>query len=274
MARKADLPAENTLPALEFALANGCDGFEFDVRGTRDGRCVLCHDPKLKGVVLAETDFTELCLVCGEPLPCLEDVLAGFGDRAYLDIELKQFGNESAVVAALKTHPPQRGYLVSSFDPRVQLRVHELDASIPLGYLCDHKKLLARWRDLPVSVVLPEYPLVSQTLIKEVHAVGKQVFTWTVNREPNLAAFAEWGVDGLISDDPKLLSRVFAGWSLPTKPQNQSHESREDLLNDSSQRLKPNVFGLVTAQLKAVPLQSWFMRPFQLLAKSAPAHLQ
>ncbi len=155
MQRKADLPAENTLAAFEYALAHGCDGFEFDVRTTRDGRSVLCHDPKLKGAVIAETDFAELCRHCGETVPCLEDVLAAFGARAYLDIELKQFGNEPAVVAALIAHPPQRGYLVSSFDPRVLLRVHELDASIPLGYICDHKKQLERWRDLPVASYFP-----------------------------------------------------------------------------------------------------------------------
>ncbi len=58
----------------------------------------------------------------------------------------------------------------------------------------------------------------SQTLLEDLHTAGRQVFTWTVNRGPNLAAFGEWGVDGLISDDPKLLSRVFAGRPLPTKP--------------------------------------------------------
>ncbi len=44
---------ENTLEAFDLALAHGCDGFEFDVRMTRDGRCVICHDPRLRGREIA-----------------------------------------------------------------------------------------------------------------------------------------------------------------------------------------------------------------------------
>ena len=52
-------------------------------------------------------------------LPALEDVLQQFGHRAYLDIELKVSGNEETVVAALQAHPPQRGFIVSSFLPEI-----------------------------------------------------------------------------------------------------------------------------------------------------------
>ena len=38
---------ENTLASFDRALADGCDGFEFDVRLTADGEAVVCHDPSL-----------------------------------------------------------------------------------------------------------------------------------------------------------------------------------------------------------------------------------
>ena len=42
----SNAPYENSLDAFEYALSQGCDGFEFDVRYTRDCRNVLWHDPK------------------------------------------------------------------------------------------------------------------------------------------------------------------------------------------------------------------------------------
>jgi len=42
-----------------------------------------------------------------------------------------------------------------------------------------------------------------------VHARDIQLFTWTVNKRADLLRLAEWGVDGLISDDPKLLAETF-----------------------------------------------------------------
>ncbi|MCU1303492.1 MAG: glycerophosphoryl diester phosphodiesterase, partial [Candidatus Sulfotelmatobacter sp.] len=34
---------ENSLPSFDLALAQGCDGFEFDVRLSADGQAVICH---------------------------------------------------------------------------------------------------------------------------------------------------------------------------------------------------------------------------------------
>ncbi|HZD32598.1 MAG TPA: glycerophosphodiester phosphodiesterase family protein, partial [Candidatus Angelobacter sp.] len=56
----ADLPAENSLAAFEYALAQGSDGFEFDVRHTLDGRNVLWHDADYNGRPIAATDLSQL----------------------------------------------------------------------------------------------------------------------------------------------------------------------------------------------------------------------
>jgi len=207
--RKSNFPAENTLAAFDYALANGCDGFEFDVRHTRDRRSVLCHNTALKRVDVATTDYAGLERRSGYNLACLEDVLARFGGTAYLDIELKVDGNEEAIVAALRAKPPQRGFVVSSFLPDVLLRLHELDPSLPLGYVCDREENLARWSGLPVTTFFPRHDLVSQRLIDDAHARNVKLLTWTVNDSRDLVRLAEWAVDGLISDSPALLSSTF-----------------------------------------------------------------
>jgi glycerophosphoryl diester phosphodiesterase len=202
------VPAENTIEAFNYALSCGCDGFEFDVRFTSDGRSALCHDPKFGGQEVASAEFSGLQRL-GAPITCLEDVLSRFGVTAYLDIELKVGGHEEAIVGAIRAARPMRGFVVSSFLPEVLRRLHELDASLPLGYVCKRGEAAELWSRLPISVFVPQYKLVSQALVDEVHAAGLKLFTWTVNHRRDLVRLADWAVDGLICDDPKLLYQTF-----------------------------------------------------------------
>ncbi len=207
-------PAENSLAAFEYALAHGCDGVEFDVRFTSDRRSALCHDPKFERREVARTEYSGLDRRHPferrrAPMACLEDVLARFGSMSYLDIELKVAGQEETIVAAIKAHLPMYGFVVSSFLPEVLLRLHELDASLPLGFVCKHAEIARQWTRLPVSIFIPHYKLLSQAVVDEVHLAGLKIFTWTVNHQRDLVRLANWGVDGLISDDPKLLRRIF-----------------------------------------------------------------
>ena len=59
---------ENTIASFDRALADGCDGFEFDVRLTADEEPVVCHDPKVGGLRgfprCREASFPS-CPVCG-----------------------------------------------------------------------------------------------------------------------------------------------------------------------------------------------------------------
>lgn len=106
---------ENTFFAFDRALRAGCDGFEFDVRLSSDGRGVVCHDPTLHGVEIAKSSFSALLAACegksnplsnyGPQLHCLEDVLAKYADCAFLDIELKTVGLEEATLKLLARFP-------------------------------------------------------------------------------------------------------------------------------------------------------------------------
>jgi len=206
---RADLPRENSLAAFELALAQGCDGFEFDVRHTRDGRSVVWHDPDYRGREIAASESHELSDPDGIPLAHLEDVLVRFGHRAYLDVELKVSGTEESVVATLRSNPPQRGFIATSFLPEVLQRLHDLDSRLPLGFIFDRRTGLDGWCKLPVRVVLPRCDFITQSLIEEAHHRGLQVMAWTVNNARQMREFADWGIDGLISDDPRLLYQTF-----------------------------------------------------------------
>lgn len=193
---------ENTLESFERCLQQGCDGFEFDVRLAADGAAVICHDPVIAGHEIASTPSSRLAL------PTLDEVLQRFSGRAFLDIELKVAGLEKQLIAALRAHPPQKDYVVSSFLPGVLCAVHELDAGIPLGFLYDRPEQVAP-PALPLAYLIPHFTLVTHELTGQAHAAGRKMVTWTVNRAEDMRRFADWGVDAIISDDTELLVRSF-----------------------------------------------------------------
>ncbi len=192
---------ENTLASFELCLQHGCDGFEFDVRRSADGQAVICHDATTGGMKIAATASNNL------PLPALEDVLRQFAHRAFLDIELKVAGLEAQTLALLLKHPPQKGYVVSSFLPDALAAMHDLDPAIPLGFLCDTRDQLRGWREMPAAWVIPQFLLADRELIKMVHTAGKKVMVWTVNRAERMRELASWGVDAIVSDETELLVR-------------------------------------------------------------------
>jgi len=207
---RCDAP-ENTLAAFDLALKHGAGGFEFDVRLTGDNKLIICHDPKFNGLAIRKHTLKQLQASCSsseELPPSLRDVLERYGHKCFLNIELKVRGMEHAVLRAMKKHPPRHGYFVSSFLPGVLRKLHALDSSLVLGALADTPWQLRRWRTLPVRYVVPHYRLLSARLIERLHAAGKSVVTWTVNDPRFMLRAAELGVDGIISDDTKLLVKT------------------------------------------------------------------
>jgi glycerophosphoryl diester phosphodiesterase len=190
---------ENTLASFELCLQHGCDGFEFDVRLSGDGEAMICHDASVGGISIAKTVAKSL------PLPTLEDVLREFASRAFLDIEVKVAGLESQTLAELRKYPPQKGYVVSSFLPDVLRAIHDLDLAIPLGLLCEDVAQLRGWRETAAQWVIPHFKLVDEELVELVHAAGKRIMVWTVNRAERMCEFAAWGVESIISDETELL---------------------------------------------------------------------
>ncbi len=193
---------ENTIASFDRALADGCDGFEFDVRLTEDEEAVVCHDAKISGYDVSRTMAKQL-----SQLPRLRDVLQRYRD-SFLDIELKVKGLERITLDLFLRHKPRRGFVVSSFQPGSLKSVRTLDATVPLGLICESKTQLRLWNELPVEYVIPQHELLDPELVRKIKGAGKKVIVWTVNDPADIERFAEYGVDGIISDDTSLLCRT------------------------------------------------------------------
>ena len=123
---------ENTLASFDLALAQGCDGFEFDVRLSADGQAVICHDAKTRGLKIAESfrRAVGLALVARS--------LTRYRSTAFLDIELKVAGLETITADLLRQHCS--GYAASwfrRFFPKCSKPSTRMDATIPLGLICE-----------------------------------------------------------------------------------------------------------------------------------------
>lgn len=191
---------ENTIAAFDIALQRGCDGIEFDVRLTVDGHAVICHNSKSAGVVIAKTAGEKIA-----GLPLLDDILARYANRVFLDIELKVTDIEGCLLSALAKQPPKKGYVVSSFLPEALIDLRARNESIPLGLICETRRELQRWPEVPIQYVMVKQSLVTPKLLSDIHSAGKQAFIWTVNKREAMLRLTKWGVDGIISDKAELM---------------------------------------------------------------------
>ncbi len=217
----ADLIAPgNTFESFEAALDKGVHMIEFDVLPASDGRLVLAHDP-----VDAATR---------EPLVTLEEGLDHFASDAYagveLDVDLKAPGYEREVAEALAERGLLDRSLVSSTYMRSMDRLGEVMPGVRRGWSVPRAKrdwtrsplapavygLLLLWRRLlpiqtarliragRIEAVMSHYLLVSPQLVRAVHDAGGEVYVWTVDEPKRIELLTSMGVDGVITNDPRL----------------------------------------------------------------------
>lgn len=147
---------ENSLDAIDRAIAQGADRIEIDVHVSRDGVAFVSHDETTErcgdaALTIATTDALELRevrLTNGEPLPLLSEVCERVAGRAALDVELKATGPHVAerAVAALRETDLLADALFTSFDGPTLRAVRRLGFAGRVGLLVGSKSLSPRQR--------------------------------------------------------------------------------------------------------------------------------
>ena len=64
----------------------------------------------------------------------------------------------------------------------------------------------------------PAFKELTPELLKEAHALGLRVLPWTVNERADMTRLIDWGVDGIITDDPAILRDVMTEKNMPLPP--------------------------------------------------------
>lgn len=179
---------ENTIEAFRAALAvPGCDGLEFDVRGSADGVPIVLHDETLARVQGRPERADELGAAALGRLgvPTLEGVLAAVPPPVFLDVELKGPPLPTVVdVLEAARGADLEGTVVSSFEP------------LPLAWLRGVRPAWPRWLNaddlseltiagalaLGCAGISADRRTIDERSVGRVRAAGLGLGAWTVRR--------------------------------------------------------------------------------------------
>lgn len=212
--------AENTMAAFTEARNQGADGLEIDVQRTADGVLVVFHDEDLSRMTgdnrqLKELRWEELqtLSVQGQhSIPPLSEVLSFCKSHALrLNIELKNSihlypGMEEEVVRAVKEAGLSSGQVIySSFNHRSMQAMARLTSGFSCGLL--YAGILHNPVDYAKTCQAGAiHPMINNLqipgLVRECHAAGLRIHTWTADEDAHIVAALALGVDAIITNEP------------------------------------------------------------------------
>ena len=218
--------AENSVSAMQQAVAHGFEGTEFDVQLTKDDVAIVFHDAKMQGLTICETPFNTLqkqpafTLKSGETVPTLDTFMAACSQALQ---EQRSSEKQTRLFFEIKPHVSavQRHHLIGqiieaigryqlhddiffiSFDLEACMLLAQLVPDIPVAYLEGDLSPAAlkgkgitdidyHWSKF---VDHPEW-------VEEAHNLGMTVNVWTVNTPEKAKEMLRLEVDYITTDCP------------------------------------------------------------------------
>lgn len=238
---RGQVPPGNTLPSFISGLEAGVDVLEGDMRISSDGFVVLGHDSNMEGngctyagpdpapamdaidsLTLAEIEQWD----CHPEIdgiqspPSLADVLDLSAEVGF-NLEFKVLSNDAVDVCmdALSMYDQSCGgclaqrLIVQSFDwTLIEYAKAQFDGGAE-GLFSFRGAVLA-FASVPdeldaasayAQIWSPSHTALTAAQVGAAHAAGMDVVPWTVNEEPRMEQLIQWGVEGIITDEPALL---------------------------------------------------------------------
>lgn len=221
----AHLAQGNTRASFDAALAHCVDMIEFDV---------LSERPDGSGELLVAHDYEDVRLRTPLTLVQALTYLAGaqFANIEF-DLDVKLPGYESRVVDALRDAGLTSRTLLSGMFPSSLARVRAAEPALRLGWsvprvrrdytsdmlmavpalaiLTGYRALLPRRaaRALQmgaVDAIMAHWRVVTPALVRAVASEGGALYVWTVDDAARIEELTALGVDGIITNDPRLFA--------------------------------------------------------------------
>jgi len=218
---------ENTLAAVDRGIIDGADYIEIDVQEDAEGRVVVLHDSDLRRVgatglriwEAAPSDLAEIDIGSwfdsqyrDQRVPTLEEVLELCRGRAKVIIELKYYGHddrlEEKVSEIVERLDMGSEIVVMSLKYDMVKKMKSIRPDWTTGLLT--AKAIGKLTALEADFLAVNTGMARMPFVRSAHAVGKDVFVWTVNDALGMSVMMSRGVDGIITDDPALARAVLA----------------------------------------------------------------
>jgi glycerophosphoryl diester phosphodiesterase len=217
---------ENTMPAFEHAVRLGYRYVETDVHVTADGVLLAFHDDVLDRVTDGQGRIDELpwsvvreAKVDGrEPIPLFADLLHAWPDLR-VNIDPKHDGAVDALARTLRECDAVDRVCIGAFSDERLERVRALLPGVctslgPIGIL--QVGLAARGETIaPLPAPCVQVPtnyldteIVTPAFVEAAHARDMAVHVWTIDDAAEMERLLDLGVDGIMTDRPKLLREV------------------------------------------------------------------
>lgn len=231
---------ENSLEAFEAALAAGADVLEADVHLSRDGHVIVSHDPsgarvageagEIRRSTLLEIKRWDLARAQPKSaqrgavrMPTLDEVLRAF-PSALLNLDVKQREPDMtrALLQTIARHTAEPRVLLTSFEAAITRRLRALRYAGPTGLARAEvaaalfapsplARLLApRGTRMQIPIRAGVLPLAHAAVVRRAHARGLAVDYWVVNDLALAEHLLALGADGIVTDDPRAMARLFA----------------------------------------------------------------
>jgi len=219
---------ENTLESFSYAIGLGSSYIETDVQLSADGIPYIFHDDDLSRLLNMEVKFNslhsdqieKLKLFESYQIPKLETALTQF-PNALFQIDLK---TDEVALPAMKVIENLNAFdriCIASFSSNRLQKVRKKfpDTCLSMGPKEVLKLLLASFGlynktiygdCLQVPIYHYGIKLVTRRFVKYVQSIGLKIHVWTINDENTMRKLIDLGVDGIITDRPKLLKEVLS----------------------------------------------------------------
>lgn len=210
---------------------------ELDTKLTADDHVVVIHDRTVDRTTNAKGEVRKFTLneiqkldagiyfsqkYSGEKIPSLEEVLSTYSGKILINIELTNYTSPfdalpdkvASLIYQLKCSDQ---ILVSSFHPIPLRRFNKQLPGIPVGFLARQGisgSLSRSWvgeKVIPYQAIHLEKSDVSQRFLARAHKSGKRVHSYTANSKEDMQSLFAFGVDGVITDDPRMARLVLEG---------------------------------------------------------------
>lgn len=231
---------ENTLEAFRTALDVGAPYLEMDVHMSADGHVMVIHDSSVSRTTGRRGRIENMTFDAirqldaghrftpdhgrtfpyrgrGLVIPTLEEVLGAFPE-ARLNIEIKRSrdGIEAAVLELIARYEASERVVIAAHEHDILERFRVLDRKVLTSLSkveareflsrTRSKKDLGDYRPPGFAIQVPEYfglrRVLSPCMIEAAHRLRLEVHVWTVNQPLRIARLIDWGVDGIMTDDP------------------------------------------------------------------------